>query len=181
MFNDLSIISKTPISVLPFVTEIQNIVFEFEHGSTALYAHKIRFTPVIKDLSWRLRYKLALEEKVIGLFSVLNKALSEGFVQSFELFRHDPSSEGAHVREYRRNLMMIPTAFSQMVFSIYWGDVMVGGPQFIEVWHDYTYGSIYMTQHFFVPEGGDASEFRAHLTLDELGNDLVQYMIARRG
>jgi hypothetical protein len=144
MFNDLSIIKKTPISVLPFVAEIQNIVFEFIHGSTALYEHKIRFSPLVNELAWRFRYRLAMEEKVNGLFSVLTKSLTEGFVRSFELFRYDSLSEGVTTREYRRHLMMIPTAFSQMVFNIQWADAMEGGPQFVEVWYDYTHGSIYI-------------------------------------
>lgn len=178
MFNDLSIIKKTPIGVLPFSTEIQNIVFEFIHGSTALYQHKIRFTPLVNELAWRLRYKLAMEEKVCGLVSVLTRSINEGFVRNFGLFQYDPSSDGVSTREYRRHLMMIPTAFSQMVFDIQWIDAMEGGPQFVEVWYDYTHGSLYMTQQFFVPEGEDSPEPRVHLTLDDFGYELTQYMIA---
>lgn len=178
MITDTSIIATTPIGILPFSTEIQNIVFEFIHGSTALYQHKIRFAPLINELAWRMRYKLVMEEKVCAMVSVLTRSLDEGFVRSFDLFRYDPSSDGVSIREYRRHSMIIPTAFSQMVFDIQWSDAMNGGPQFVEVWYDYTHGSIYMTQDFFVPEGGDGPEPRVHMTLDDFGHELTQYMIA---
>jgi hypothetical protein len=173
MFTDTSIITTTPIGSIPMLLELQNIVFEFIYGSTALYAHKIKFTPVIKELQWRLRFQLAMEEKVHSFYSMLDSYSDHGYIRSFGLFNAEHAHLNVPVDQYRRELMMIPSELCEMTFMIEWSE-HVSGPRFVQVWYDQMYGGVYMTQQFFPPEVEGGSQQRIHQTLADFVADLTR-------
>jgi hypothetical protein len=173
MFADMSIIAMTPISMVPFIPELQNLVFEFIHGSTALYTHKLRFAPVLEDLSHRLRFKRAVEEKVNDLFITLANFMDQGYVRSASMYNAENTYQYITAAEYRRELRMIPSKLCDMVFEIEWTDLF-NGPQFVQVWYSEDYGSIYMTQQFFPADDEDGAQQREHLTLADFLEDLAR-------
>lgn len=79
---DASIIATTPMSVLPMLPELQNLVFEFMYGSTTMYAQK-RLAPICKELYVKVRPYCAVTDKTHSLSDMLSQYQIQGVVQSF--------------------------------------------------------------------------------------------------
>ncbi len=173
MFVDTSIIATTPISTFPFTTELQNLVFEFVYGSTALYAHKIQFAPVVNELQQRLRFQLAIEEKVHSFYALLDTYADHGYIRNFGMFNAEHAYRNVPITEYRQELLMIPSELCEITFMIEWSEHVVG-PRFVQVWYDPVRGGVYMTQQFFPPEVEGGSQQRIHHTLDDFIRDLTR-------
>lgn len=79
---DASIIATTPIAIIPMLPELQNLVFEFMHGSTTLYAQK-RIAPICKELISSVRFYQAVMDKTHSLSEMLTQYQTQGIVRSF--------------------------------------------------------------------------------------------------
>lgn len=124
---DASIISTTPVSALPMLPELQNLVFEFMYGSTTLYAQK-RIAPICKELILSVSSYRAVIDKTQELSAMLTQYQSQGSVQSFSV------RTNGHI--FRDSNMTI--------FTINWTN-RSSGPFEVEVRPYPITGSIYVT------------------------------------
>lgn len=136
---DASIIATTPVSVLPMLPELQNLVFEFMHGSTTLYAQK-RIAPICEEVLSTVRPYQSVMDKTRSLSEMLTQYQTQGFVQSFMI-----QESGIRFTNY-----------FETYFTIDWTN-RTSGPINVTVCPHWNNGSIYVTD-LMLPAAEEADD-----------------------
>lgn len=153
MFIDTSIIAMTTIGALPMSVELQNLVFEFTYGSTALYQHKIEFAPVFEELNRRMNYYRSVEKKVLEFCAMLSQYKDQGAVQSFSTQRIQYSPQAFAASGFRK-LVKSSSELNVVIITINWTN-RSSGPREVEVYPHPFNGSIYVTDLMHPSEEDD--------------------------
>lgn len=157
MFIDTSIIAMTHIGALPMSVELQNLVFEFTYGSTALYMHKINFAPVFEELNLRMNYYRSVAGKAQELCAMLSQYMDQEIIQSFSIQRLQFSPQAFSASGFRK-LVKSASELNVVIITIDWTN-RTSGPPDVEVYPHPFNGSIYVTSLMYPSEEEDDDEY----------------------
>jgi hypothetical protein len=185
--DTITLINKTPISILPFTGDIQYIIYEHVYGSDAYRKHKNQLTTVLIELVDRLSVKIDLESNIVGIHQFLNRLSVLGFVETYRIIYIDQPDE-MHLDGIYPDGVLFPDAeHTCAVVNIIWRDDIIG-PTDISIQPDETYGSIYMTPEFFPPTEDemqflmeldpDQMYIRTHTNINDLAGDIIRHLQA---
>lgn len=145
--------ATSAIATLPFVSEIQYLIYECVYGTPAYRTHRAKLMRALGEMKRRLSFKLALEQKASDLSGLLMCMRTLGWVEDFSVRQIDLSAvQPGFIRVF-------PSYYTSMIYSITWSALNLG-PSTICVSRNNAGQLSFMTPDFFRPTHEELSQMR---------------------